>query len=298
MRSSTFSFATLATASAVISSLTGMTSFSAAWDRLCRRLDAGLPDWKGRIESWGQVRAVEARARGEALSDELVFRGIVLSVLSNNTNWERVECVRGELDALFDGYRPTSYAILSPEDIDGRFLPWFKARRAGSMTLRARLKDLIVAANKLLQRARPHGSLDSYLASLFTEAGRDPKQLTFVLAAGANKLDGIGPALAAEALKNIGYDVAKPDRHVNRAVGSLGWVRFAKWGAGDPLRYAAPEPKRAELEAVLMVMEQFATKVGERIALVDNAMWLLCAASGLHLTNAEVQDCIGVTTSS
>ena len=69
-------------------------------------------------------------------------------------------------------------------------------------------------------------------------------------------------------------------------------------GAGDQLRYAAPSPKRAELEAVLSVMEKFAAEVHERVALVDNAIWLLCADSGLHLTNRDILDSIGGPTTS
>ena len=44
--------------------------------------------------------------------------------------------------------------------------------------------------------------------------------------------------------------------------------------------------------------KQFAAQVQERVALVDNAIWLLCADSGLHLTNREIQDSIGGPTPS
>lgn len=39
----------------------------------------------------------------------------------------------------------------------------------------------------------------------------------------------MGIPLAAEFLKNLGYDVAKPDRHICRAVGEFGWVEFKSW---------------------------------------------------------------------
>ena len=105
-----------------------MTDFQTTWSRVQQRLDSGIPNWRARIESWGQVAAVEARERGDHFTDEAVFRGIVFSVLSNNTNWERVERVRNELDELFDGYSARSYASRRPEDIDRQLIPWFEHR--------------------------------------------------------------------------------------------------------------------------------------------------------------------------
>ena len=66
-----------------------MTTFPATWSRITSRLDAGLPDWRSRIDGYGQVAAVEARERGDEWSDDQVFQGVLLSVLSNNTVWER-----------------------------------------------------------------------------------------------------------------------------------------------------------------------------------------------------------------
>lgn len=57
-----------------------------------------------------------------------------------------------------------------------------------------------------------------------------PKQAVMLLGSqGEYKLPSFGVALAAEALKNLGFDVAKPDRHLTRAVGSFGLVRINRW---------------------------------------------------------------------
>ena len=76
----------------------GKKKYESAWSRVQERLAAGLPSWRERIDGWGQLAAVEARESGRRWSDDEVFQGIVLSVLSNNTNWERVERVRPELE--------------------------------------------------------------------------------------------------------------------------------------------------------------------------------------------------------
>ena len=108
---------------------------------------------------------------------------------------------------------------------------------------------------------------------------------------GEDKLPGLRVALAAEALKNLGYDVAKPDRHVMRAIGSFGLVRFDRWqDARDAGNGRAPpsSTSRERLLAVMAAVEEIANAANKSVALVDNAIWLLCAKSALHLTNREL----------
>ena len=40
-------------------------------------------------------------------------------------------------------------------------------------------------------------------------------------------------------------------------------------------------------------VEQIANAAGQRVALVDNAIWMLGAKSGLHLTNAQLTQLAG-----
>ncbi len=101
------------------------------------------------------------------------------------------------------------------------------------------------------------------------------------------KLPAFGIALAAEALRNIGFDLVKPDRHILRAAGSFGLVEFIRWedrGATKP-----PNARPSELLETMSNMEKFAESVGECACLVDNAIWLLCARSGSHLSNEDLK---------
>ena len=105
---------------------------------------------------------------------------------------------------------------------------------------------------------------------------------------GGDKLKGLGPALAAEAMKNIGFDVAKPDRHVNRAVASFEWMTFRKWEPNKPREeFGAPIPTPTECLCAMTLVESIATQADQRVAFVDNAIWLLGADGGLHVTNRE-----------
>ncbi len=44
------------------------------WSNIEARLDLGPVRWRGRIEEFGQVRAVEDRSAGRIWSDDEVFR--------------------------------------------------------------------------------------------------------------------------------------------------------------------------------------------------------------------------------
>ena len=88
--------------------------------------------------------------------------------------------------------------------------------------------------------------------------------------------------LAAEALKNLGFDVAKPDRHVKRAVASFGLVPARNWSGSD--RTVPKTPNLAVMEAV----ERIAIAIRKHVVFVDNAIWMLGARSELWLTNGEL----------
>lgn len=115
------------------------------------------------------------------------------------------------------------------------------------------------------------------------ECGDDPKQMALQIGQGGSyKLEGFGVPLAAEMLKNLGFDVAKPDRHILRAMESFGLVSFQ----------TSKSRNESELLETMTVVEDIASTTGRYISFVDNAIWLLCAESGLHLKNEELRKLI------
>ena len=231
---------------------------------------------------------VEARSNGRSWNDSEVFEGIVLAILSNSTDWSKVEAVRPCLKALFFDFDLTRYSTLHEGDIKNEFVPWFIERGAGSMHLAGSLKQLIETAIKLDRYARQHGSVENFLAWLLKRNASDHKRLAVALGTpGEYKLPGLGIPLAAEALKNIGYDVAKPDRHVNRAVVCFGLVEVPKWR--NRSKHETPQNLSSrELMSIMEAVEKLAQRIGETATFVDNAVWLLCAKSGLHMTNSDL----------
>ena len=263
------------------------------WNHIDARLDSQLPNWRKRTDELRQLDAVEERIAGRIWSDDEVFEAVLLAVLSSNTDWSKIERVRAELSDLFSGFSLEAYASLADAEIRDRYMPWFKARKAGSMTLRRNLVNLIDAARILLKYSRTHGAADGYFTSLMQRCNGDPKLAALRLGCpGADKLPSLGVPLAAEALKNLGFDVAKPDRHLMRAVGSFGLVHFGRWtdsGAWKN-RWATPVPTPKRQRLAMTAVQEIAQAVGERVVLVDNAIWLLCATSELHLTNLQLAE--------
>jgi len=269
------------------------------WQNIQRRLDSSPLPWRERITGFGQMAARDRRTAGGTWTDQEVFKALVLAVLSSNTDWSKVEGLLPELPTLFHRFDPAFYATLSDTQVEAEFVPWFAAHRAGSMTLKRNLIYLIQAARKLERHSRAHGSADSYFTAIVHRSQGDPKRAALLLGSDpAYKLPSIGVPLAAETLRNLGYDVAKPDRHIMRAVGCFGLVDFGVWSADETLRGGtkAPNPSRARQVAAMSAVEDLAHNAQEQVILVDTAIWLLCAKSGLNLCNADLTQLAGTTT--
>ena len=264
-----------------------MTSI-ALWRNIESRLDSGLTGWRSRVDGFGQVASVEDRAAGRAWSDDETFEGLLMAVLSNNTDWSRIERIRADIAELFSGFSLKSYADIPHRQIGERILPWFLERKAGSMTLERDLVNLRRCARRLYKHSRLHGTAESYFTSLVRQLEGDPKRAALQLGSpGKEKLPAFGVASAAEALKNLGFDVAKPDRHAKRAVASFGLVRFEDWHDRNGRSGPSCHSKRSYL-AVMGAVQDIAASARVPVVTADNAIWLLCAKSGLYLTNAEL----------
>lgn len=264
------------------------------WNEIQMELTARHPMWRSEIFGFGQVGAVSLRACGKPFSDLEVFYGFVLGLLSNNTNWSKVQGVLGQpgalaqLNRLFCGYDPVHFSTM-PSSHMSTINSWFISHRAGAMVLHKSLQGLHKTSSILTSVIGRPVTLDGHFISL---KGSSPSRcLACKLGSSdsTDKLPGFGIPLAAESLKNIGYDVAKPDRHINRALGSFGLVDFKKWPVKGA--WSAPLATEQEFRKVMWVMDHFAKTVGVPTVYVDNAIWILCASGGRpHLSNSELRN--------
>ena len=72
------------------------TRFSRLWNNIVNYLDKEWnkePHWRQRIIGLGQVPAINEREKGRQWSDSEIFEGIIKAVLSNQTDWSRIERV-------------------------------------------------------------------------------------------------------------------------------------------------------------------------------------------------------------
>ena len=138
------------------------------WQNIESRLDSSLKGWRRRIDDLDQLAAVKARLAGQTWSDEETFKGLLLAVLSSNTDWSKIERVQDELAQLFSEFDLESFAELPACEIGDRFLPWFLNRKAGAMTLKRNLVNLIDAARLLNEHSRNHGTAEAISLTLAT----------------------------------------------------------------------------------------------------------------------------------
>ena len=152
-------------------------------------------------------------------------------------------------------------------------------------------ENLIETAKKLLEYAQTYGSLHRFFADLSNKKEGNPIYLVQAIGSprSMHKLPALGIPIAAEAMKNIGYDVAKPDRHINRTMGCFKLAQFSNWRDSSDRK---PPPLATEREpiTVMQVAARFAEVVGVRVSFLDNAIWLLCAKSGLYFSNDSLRE--------
>ena len=109
------------------------------WKNIESRLDSELSDWRDRISDFDQVQAVEDRRSGrkKTWTDDEVFEALLMSVLSANTDWSKVEKVQADIKPLFADFSLRGHANLRGSDVTEVLVPWFKKRKAGTIGLPA-----------------------------------------------------------------------------------------------------------------------------------------------------------------
>jgi len=196
--------------------------------------------------------------------------------------------IMDRLPSKFDLFSLEAYAAKDNDHVNNLVL-WFKDEKAGSMTLRKGLRRLTEAAQRLQDWSDEHRTADSYFDAALYAANNDPIQAAALLGtAGTDfKLPGMGIPLAAEAMKNIGYDVAKPDRHICRALGCFGLVSYRKWADQSP--WQAPITSIEEQIETMRVIEVWGKLIEKPASYVDQVIWLLCSTTGPHLENFKLR---------
>lgn len=259
------------------------------WANLCSKMDEWNKNWEKEVESACYINQLKKRRKKIKFTDNDIFEGLLLGILSSNTDWRTIRKIKDELKDKFNNFDLDSYSKKSEVYITNSIVPWFKSKKAGSLTLNRNLRYLIDTSKKLAKYSNKYGSADQYFTKALAEANNDAIELAILLGTSTEwKLKGFGVPLAAEALRNIGYNLSKPDRHILRAVGSFKLVNFDNWD--NRTGRNAPKPSISNHRKAMIAVDKLAKENNKETTFVDSVIWTACAKGGAWLTNKELTE--------
>lgn len=211
---------------------------------------------------------IDRRKQGGTFSIEDHIRAMVYSMLTSGASWNRVEpsidIETGQIsliDEIFYQYDVDSLLNTDPIDLAAIIV----RHNLGSPYIKKQMVAIIgTNISKLQSLENKYGSIDSFYQKYIDI---DPTLKTLVRELSdkgkPNKFMQLDVALNAEYLRNVGYNIAKPDRHICRILGAehLGCynkVEVPKYEAFD-------------------IVAEIASELGKPVAEVDYILWSYCA---------------------
>jgi len=228
-----------------------------------------------------------------------VFRAAVWAVGSNSRTWVAFRRQEQLLSQRLGGYDPEN---LSPREITGeelvRFFPGATGRKDANAVInwlqRLRARDFgeeLIGCAQAIENVwtrrfgkKPEPEHLMPPLAVFMSMPQ-PRSDGFALLTGRSaselKLSGMGPTLASEFLRNLGWSGFKPDRHVQRLfarwLSSSQMARFDEEVSDVALMLGWPGSKDVSEFLRCSLLGQSLTPAGAPFSLVDNLVWLLGA---------------------
>lgn len=216
-------------------------------------------------------KQIDRRKSGGAFTLKDHVRGMVYSMITSGAPWSRLEdsidMATGQIasiDKIFFQYDIDTLKNTDPACLVDRLL----AQKLGTPYSDNQINALVhVNIEKLLRLERAYGSVDSFYQK-FIQADPSIKTLVKELSAYGkpNKFEQLGEALTAEYLRNAGYDIAKPDRHIRRILGR------------DAL--GCSDSQTIPIYEAFDTVSEIAKAAGKCAAEVDYILWSYCAKGG------------------
>lgn len=197
------------------------------------------------------------------------IRAMVYSMLSAGVAWERMlfyanpetGCI-DKVDEIFYNYNPEE---LCNCDID-ELIEKLKKINCFSQYTERQIKALLHTNIKKLMGFKCNvNTIDDYYYSRFISKDSSLKKLITALSDSKNdeKMEQMGIALTCEYLRNVGYDLPKPDRHMCRIFGSE-YLGFSN-------------NKNASPFDVIDFINNLKEKTNKSAAEIDYILWSYCA---------------------
>ncbi|MDE7361108.1 MAG: hypothetical protein K2N38_04170 [Oscillospiraceae bacterium] len=214
-------------------------------------------------------KQIEKRNNGGTFTISDHIQAMVYSMLSSGAPWERLEKdidpITGGIPTIDKIFCQYDYKALLKADTD-KLYNSVKALHYTSQYTRQQIKALIEVNIKIFQRLEnQYESIDNFYRN-FIEIDGSLKTLVLVLSAQNSpfKMSQMGEALTAEYLRNVGYDLAKPDRHIRRILGSK------ILGCSDK--------ETVPIYETFDIVADIAVKMNKPTAEVDYILWSYCAS--------------------
>ena len=208
------------------------------------------------------------RNRGECFTINDHIRAMVYSMLSSGIVWERVESgidiPTGKIipiDDIFHQYDVDYLLQSSPEQLKTEI----EKLHCGSPYTMNQMSALVnTNISKLQNIEKQYGSIDTYYQK-FIDKDSSLKSLVKQLSdpQSKDKLSQMAEALVAEYLKNVGYSIAKPDRHIRRILG----IKIL----------ACSEYEEVPVYEAFDIVANIANELNKSVAEVDYILWSYCA---------------------
>lgn len=198
--------------------------------------------------------------------------GMIYAQLSNQRPWKPIAEHFADIDAIFHNFDPEYLKSADPAELEAKI----RAIRCGNRQIHKQMLFLKDNIEMLERIEKENGSIDAYLRNTKRE------DLVQSLSYGKYKLKQMGVALISEYLKNKGVELVKPDVHVCRILGRLGFT----------------EHSPATEDEAFEVCHEIAVEYGMRDAEVDSVLWQFGANNYFALCSIEpgcekcfVKDC-------
>lgn len=219
-------------------------------------------------------KQIDRRENNDAFTLQDHIRAMIYSMLTSGAKWERMEPSTsietgqiGLIDEIFFQYDVKSILNASPSSLSAEI----KQKKLGTQYLDKQMNALVnVNIPKMLSIEKEHGSLDTFYQT-YIEKDPTMKLLLKTLSneTSPNKYVQMDVPLNAEYLRNVGYDISKPDRHICRIL-SRGYLDCSEYEDINKNEIA----RRYE---ALDIVTAIAEKAGKHIAETDYILWSFCA---------------------
>lgn len=213
-------------------------------------------------------KQIDKREKGGIFTVQDHIRAMVYSMLTSGASWSRVEpsidIETGRIlliDEIFYQYDVDTLLNTDPMILVDKV----KAQTLGTQYIKNQMVALIgTNIGKMQSLEQEYGSIDNFYQK-FIDTDPTLKTLIKVLSAEGkpHKYIQLDVALNAEYLRNVGYDIAKPDRHICRILGS---EHLGCHNNSEVPKYEAFD-----------IVSEIAHYLHKRTAEVDYILWSYCA---------------------